>query len=143
MWPPVHHLLKPLLIERQELGVGNRVDVTLTRRAPRQKGAVTEPPVRRRELEDDFLALGVDHIAPQAARGHERRIWDGLAGALQKLASSKRPRNEQRFEEIEFLRRVGRPASAFEVSAERIECTHRCPASTTERSHLECALLPC
>jgi len=113
------------LIEQQELGVDDRIDEALTRRAAGEERAIAEPPIVGRELEDDFLPFGVDNVAAQTAFGYKGCVAHRLSRALQKFASVAGRWHEEFFQGVELLRREGRPA--FEIHTQRIELGHTWP----------------
>lgn len=105
-----HHLLVRRPIEHQKIGVPDRIDEAFARCSTREKRPVPQPPIFRRELKDDFLAVAADHVAPKQPLRDERGVPDRLAGPLQELPWPERLRDEERFEKVEFVRRKWRLA---------------------------------
>jgi hypothetical protein len=73
-------------VDQQDARVLDRVEEVLRRRAIAQAGRVGQPPRLRRELDDVFLALGVDDVVAQAAARDEGRVAGDVARALEVLA---------------------------------------------------------
>jgi len=71
-------------VEQQELGVLEGLDEQGGRRAAGQGDDVRYPPGLGGELQDVFLALGVDDEAAETAVSHEGGVAYCLAGALEK-----------------------------------------------------------
>ena len=79
-------------VDQQQLGVLDRVDEVLRRRA-RSSGWLESAShhVSGRELDDVLLALRVDHEIPQAAHRDERGVAGDIAAPLQELAGGQAP----------------------------------------------------
>jgi SAM-dependent methyltransferase len=106
-------------VDQQQLGVFDRVDEVLRGRAGVEAVGVGEPPRLGRELNDVFLALGVDDVVAQAARRDEGGVGGDVAAPLQELALSQPLVDERPADNREIVLSEGGPLR--EVRAQHIE----------------------
>jgi SAM-dependent methyltransferase len=90
----VDEVLLPGSVDQQQLRVLDRFDEVRRRRALAETDRIGNPPRFGAELNDVFLASGVDHEIAQAADGHKGGVAADLAGTLQILTGGEPPMNE-------------------------------------------------
>ena len=108
-----------LRIDQQQLGVLDRIDEVLRGRAVVEAVGVGQPPRLGRELDDVFLALGVDDVVAQAARRDEGRVSGNVAAPLQELTRTESLVDERAADDGEIVLAEG--GSLREIRAQHVE----------------------
>ena len=90
----INKVLLTRRIDQEQLRVLDRFDEVRRRRALGEADRIGNPPRLGTELNDVFLAPGVDHEISQATGRHEGGVTADLTGALQILPGSEPPMNE-------------------------------------------------